>query len=66
MSCPYCFDKVSDEQRERFAEREKQLRLAKERGEIHMGGDAAHSIEQRRAAKQAERERQRVLSKQRS
>lgn len=66
VSCPYCHDKVSDEQRRRFAEREKQLQLARERGEIHLGGDAAKSIAERRAAKKAERELHRQRSQQQS
>ena len=53
VSCPHCYDKVSDEQRARFAEREKQIQLAKSRGEDHIGGDAAKTLEQRRQAKQA-------------
>lgn len=66
VSCPFCFDKVTDAQRERFTEREKQIQLAKERGDTHLGSDAVESTEQRRAAKLAERERQRALSAQRS
>jgi len=64
VSCPYCFDKVTPAQRERFAEREKQIQLAKQRGDVHMGSDALDSSAQRRAAKQAERQRQRALSAQ--
>ena len=66
VSCPYCFDKVSEAQRQRFAEREKQIQLAKERGEVHLGGDAVEDTAKRRAAKQAERERQRELSAQKT
>ncbi|MCR8922599.1 rhodanese-related sulfurtransferase [Dasania sp. GY-MA-18] len=62
VSCPYCFDKVTEEQRQRFAEREKQIQLAKQRGEAHLGSDAVESTEQRRARKQAERERQRAIA----
>lgn len=62
VSCHYCYDHVSEDQRARFAEREKQMRLAKERGEVHMGGDAAQSIAERRAVKQAERLKQRELA----
>lgn len=36
VSCPHCFDKTSVEQKERFAEREKQIQLAKQRGEEHI------------------------------
>ena len=37
VSCPRCHNKMSDDQRVRFAERQKQIALAKERGEEHIG-----------------------------
>ena len=37
VSCPACHDTLSDEQRARFAERQKQVALAEERGEAHIG-----------------------------
>lgn len=37
VSCPFCFDETSEDQKQRFAERQKQIALAKERGELHMG-----------------------------
>jgi len=62
VSCPHCFDKVTDEQRARFAERQKQMELAKERGEEHIGTEAKDAIvarkEEKRAAKDAAREAQ--------
>ncbi|EGN75383.1 Putative sulfurtransferase [Idiomarina sp. A28L] len=36
VSCPHCFDKTTPSQKERFAEREKQVQLAKARGEKHI------------------------------
>lgn len=36
VSCPHCYDKVTPEQRKRFMEREKQIQLAKARGEEHI------------------------------
>jgi UPF0176 protein len=36
VSCPHCFDKTTAEQKERFAERERQIQLAKQRGEQHI------------------------------
>ena len=48
VSCPYCYNKVSAEQKQRFAEREKQLRLAEARGEAHMGMDAAKTLVRQR------------------
>ncbi|PKO46181.1 MAG: hypothetical protein CVU29_06495 [Betaproteobacteria bacterium HGW-Betaproteobacteria-22] len=37
ISCPHCFDKISDEKRARLIERQKQVDLAKKRGEVHIG-----------------------------
>lgn len=37
VSCPYCIETVSDEQRQRFRERQKQIDLARDRGESHLG-----------------------------
>ncbi|MFK8041254.1 rhodanese-related sulfurtransferase [Congregibacter sp.] len=37
VSCPHCINQQSDEQRERFAERQRQVDLAKARGEQHIG-----------------------------
>ncbi len=38
ISCIYCYDKTSEEKKERFGSRQKQILLAKERGEKHLGG----------------------------
>ena len=51
VSCPHCHDKHSREQKARFAEREKQMQLAKARGEAHIGGAVSQCIETNRAAK---------------
>ena len=53
-SCPRCFDKVSDEQKARFLEREKQMQLARERGETHMGEEARVALLEKRAGKKRE------------
>lgn len=37
VSCPRCHNKMSEDQRARFAERQKQIALAKQRGEEHLG-----------------------------
>lgn len=42
VSCPHCIDTMTDEQRARFAERQKQITLAKKRGEKHMGPNTAN------------------------
>ena len=51
VSCHRCYDKSSNEQKARFAEREKQIRLAKERGEEHIGGDVTTLSEKHRKQK---------------
>lgn len=37
VSCPACHNERSEEDRARFAERQKQIALAKERGKLHIG-----------------------------
>ena len=59
LSCHHCYDTVTEQQRQRFRERQHQLELAKERGEHHIGKDALKDFEQRRAEKRAKREAQR-------
>ncbi len=61
VSCPRCFNSLSEKQMERFAEREKQSQLAKARGESHIGGDVLESMTQRREAKYQAREQQRSV-----
>ena len=38
ISCIYCYDKTTKEKKERFGSRQRQILLAKERGEKHLGG----------------------------
>ena len=38
ISCIYCYDKTTKEKKERFKSRQKQILLAKNRGEKHLGG----------------------------
>jgi UPF0176 protein len=40
ISCPACINEYSEEAKARFAERQKQIRLARERGEEHIGEEA--------------------------
>ena len=37
ISCPHCITKTTHEQRNRFAERQKQIELALKRGQKHLG-----------------------------
>ncbi|WNC70739.1 rhodanese-related sulfurtransferase [Thalassotalea psychrophila] len=53
VSCHRCINKVTNEQRARYAEREKQMNLAKARGENHIGSEVTKTIEQRRKDKKA-------------
>lgn len=62
VSCPHCAHSQNDAQRERFAERQKQVSLAKSRGERHMGSAARKTMEENRALKQLKKERQRHAS----
>ena len=59
VSCHHCHDSLSEEQKARFLEREKQIRLSKERGQAHIGSDALTQLEENRAKKQAVKQQQR-------
>lgn len=37
VSCPHCINDLDEDRRERLAERQKQVELARERGDIHIG-----------------------------
>jgi len=52
VSCPRCYDSLTEEQKARFAEREKQVQLAKQRGEQHIGSDALLAAEKHKKEKQ--------------
>ena len=41
VSCPRCFDGLTESQRKRFGERQKQIELARNRGESHIAADQA-------------------------
>jgi len=53
VSCPHCFDKITESQRVRFSEREKQVLLAKKRGENHIGDSMSETIQRRKNQKNA-------------
>jgi UPF0176 protein len=65
ISCPHCIDSLSAAQRNRFAEREKQMQLASGRGQAHIGSAVAETVQQNRTAKQQGKKRQRALAEQR-
>jgi UPF0176 protein len=52
VACPNCFDTLSDEQKLRFAERQKQIELAKARHEDHIGLSPSELREARRLKKE--------------
>jgi UPF0176 protein len=43
ITCPRCYDRQTPEQRLRFAERQKQIQLAKQRQQKHIGSQAVQS-----------------------
>ena len=55
VSCPKCHGNHSEEQIERFREREKQVNLARERKEEHVGTEARLATKRRRQQKAADR-----------
>ncbi len=64
VSCPHCYDKISDEQRQRFMEREKQMQLAKARGEEHIGSSVSITNKRRKANKLKQRKADKPLNAQ--
>ena len=62
VSCHHCYGHTTDEQRAHFAEREKQMQLAKQRGEDHIGMSASDAIELRRQEKLARKNAMREQS----
>ena len=62
VSCPSCYDKKTEKQRKRFAERERQVQLAKSRGEAHIGSDVKQISLQRKQLKDVQRENNRRQS----
>jgi UPF0176 protein len=62
VSCPGCYDKKSDKQRQRFAERERQVQLARSRGETHIGSEVNDISQHRKQMKDVQREASRLSS----
>ena len=59
VSCSHCYNKHSPNQVKRFAERERQIELARKRGEMHIGDGMDATREQRRREKLKFKEKQR-------
>lgn len=51
VSCPHCYNTHSEDRKARFQERERQVKLARERGEEHIGGAVLQTAETRRREK---------------
>lgn len=64
VSCPHCIDEITESQRQRFVEREKQMSLAKARGQSHLGTDVPEQVVARRQQKQQARVQQQAVNKQ--
>ena len=60
VSCPRCHDRHSGEQVRNLRERQRQIELAAQRGEHHLGEEASMSIAERRARKLAVKQKQQV------
>jgi len=58
VSCPRCHGTRGEEELHHLRERQRQIELAQSRGEAHLGGDVADTIEKRRARKLALKEQQ--------
>jgi UPF0176 protein len=62
VSCPHCIDQQTDEQKQRFVERQKQVDLAKQRGEAHIGSDARVAQQAHKESKSEAKQKQRALN----
>lgn len=62
VSCPHCYDKQTPEQRQRYLERERQVQLAKARGEQHIGSEVITSIAMRKQLKKQLKQQQSAKS----
>ncbi|WP_404400275.1 rhodanese-related sulfurtransferase [Pelagibacterium halotolerans] len=63
VQCHHCAKAMTDEKRAAAAERQRQIDLAKARGEAHIGADAAQNAAARRLARKARREADRQRSR---
>jgi UPF0176 protein len=64
VSCPRCYDRKTAEQKQRFREREKQMELAMNRGESHLGSEVRGLIKKHKQAKIAFKVEQQAHEKQ--
>jgi len=66
VSCPRCHDRIDSVKKERLVQREKQVRLARQRGEAHIGADAAEATRRRQQRKRQLRDAQRRADRRQS
>ncbi len=59
VSCHYCHENTDEKTKAKFKERQKQISLAKQRGEQHLGSDAVDAANSHRLQKQLLKEQQR-------
>ena len=64
VSCPHCFGKLTVKQKARFKERQRQMELAQQRGEVHMGDDANEYSAANRSSKQQKKQQQAKATRQ--
>lgn len=62
VSCPRCYSTLSEQQKQRFQEREKQVQLAKQRGQTHIGIESQELAKLNKDRKQSAKGRQREIS----
>jgi UPF0176 protein len=62
VSCPHCISHTDSHQRQRFSERQRQMQLAKQRNEDHLGADSIQQRQQRKSAKLTLKDQQRQHS----
>jgi UPF0176 protein len=61
ISCHHCYDKTSARRRQRFAQRQKQMQLARCRGEAHLGDGVVDANSARRRQKLCQKNAQRQV-----
>ena len=63
ISCHRCHDQQTQRQKQRYSEREKQIELARRRGESHIGESMEHMVAERKQEKRRFKNTQRQLDK---
>jgi len=63
VCCPHCHDTMTEERKAAFAERQKQVELARARGERHVAADVEAQRVRKKAEKLARKERDRQRAK---